>query len=334
MSSSDRQQHSHRVPGSGGRPGLPPGPGPTVPSIARTWDFLLGGKDNYLADREQAARLIRVVPDLVALARESRAFTGRAVTWLAGMQGIGQFIDLGCGLPGTSPGVHQVVAAVRPGARAAYVDSDPAVVVHAKALLAGQPGIAALHGDIREPLAVLGSAELRQVVDLSQSAGVVAGMILHFLPGDQARRACAQLTAALAPGSYLVASVGTGPAGTGQQAAAAYQAGTLHRHTAQDIAGFLGGLELVPPGIVHAGDWSPGRRRWIRHACWPPSGAWREGEAAGGSQQNTGTVPVRAASRDGRQASRPGRLPAGHGRGPRPGRQRRHPGRRPGTQHH
>lgn len=191
-------------------PRVPPGPGLAKPSIAWTWDYLLDGKDHFRADREQADRLVKLVPQAVALARESRAFTDRAVTWLAGMR------------------------------RRCW------------------RGIAALCGDIREPLAVLASAELRQVAGLRQPAGVVAGMILHFLPGDEARRACAQLTVALAPGSYLVASVGTGPAGAGRQAAAAYEAGTLHRHTAQDIAGFLGGLELVPPGIVHAEDWSPG----------------------------------------------------------------------------
>src|SRR5258708_20786775 len=105
-------------------PAIPPGIDTTRPNIARTWDYLLGGKDNFAADREQGDRLIQVVPRLVPLARESRAFIARAVTWLAA-QGIDQFIDLGCGMPTTAPSVHQSARLVRPGARVAYIDNPP-----------------------------------------------------------------------------------------------------------------------------------------------------------------------------------------------------------------
>jgi O-methyltransferase involved in polyketide biosynthesis len=239
-------------------PWVPGGFDPTAASVARVWDFLQGGKDNYRADREQAARLIQIVPQAAVLAREDRAFLARAVTWLAGIRGIGQFIDLGCGLPTTPPSVHQAARLVRPGTRVAYVDNDPVVTVHARALLGEDDRIAVIDADIRDPLAILGRPELAGVLDLQRPAGVIAGMILHFLPHEEARRICAELAGALAPGSYLVVSVGTGAEETRQAVAAEYEAAPLYRHTPADIATFLAGLELAPPGIVLAGDWSPG----------------------------------------------------------------------------
>jgi SAM-dependent methyltransferase len=243
---------------SDGAAGVTAGLDTSRPSMARVWDFLLGGKDNFRADREQAARLLAVVPGLEPLARESREFTAAAVTWLAGTCGIGQFLDLGCGLPTTPPSVHEAARVARPAARVAYVDSDPMVVVHARALLGGDRGIAVARADVSQPLAVLRCPELARVVDAGQPAGVVMAMLLHFFSRDEAARVCGELAGALAPGSWLVVSVGTGSEEAGAKLAAEYEAAALHRHTPEDIAGFLGGLELVPPGIAPVQDWVPG----------------------------------------------------------------------------
>ena len=227
------------------------------PNTARVHDCLLGGKDNFAADRDQAARLLEVVPRLGSLARENRWFIARAVTWLAA-QGIDQFIDLGCGLPTTIPNVYQSAQLARPGARVAYVDNDPVVTAHARALLAGDGAVAVVEADIREMAAVLARPELRKVIDMGQPAAVVTGMVMHFFALGEARRICGELSRVLAPGSYLVVSAGTGTADTWEALAAAYSAAPLYRHSAQDVTGLFGGLELVPPGVVHAEDWVPG----------------------------------------------------------------------------
>jgi hypothetical protein len=240
----------------GGGHGTYPSLDTSRPSIARVHDWLLGGKDNCAADREQVARLLDVVPGLARLAAESRLFAARAVTWLAA-QGIGQFIDLGCGLPAT-PGVHQCARLARPGARVAYVDNDPVMTAHARARLAPDGAIAVVEADIRDPEGILARPELRAVIDTGQPAGVVAGMMMHFFSLEEARRSCAQLSGALAPGSYLVISALTADAQMWEALAAAYEAAPLYRHSLQDFAGLLGGLELVPPGVVPAEDWVPG----------------------------------------------------------------------------
>jgi SAM-dependent methyltransferase len=227
------------------------------PGIARVYDCLLGGKDNFAVDREQVARLTDVVPGLARLARENRQFIARAVFWLA-TQGIRQFIDLGCGLPTTSPSVHQCARLARPGARVVYVDNDPVVTGHARARLAGDGAVAVVRADIRHSAAILARPELRKVIDAGQPAGVVAGMVMHFFSPQEAQRICAELSGALAPGSYLVISVGTGDAATWEALAELYEAAPVHRHRAGQVAGLFGGLELVPPGVVHAEGWVPG----------------------------------------------------------------------------
>jgi O-methyltransferase involved in polyketide biosynthesis len=131
------------------------------------------------------------------------------------------------------------------------------VVTHARALLGGDRGVAVVQADVAQPLAVLGRPELAGVVDIARPAGVILAMLLHFFSRQEAARVCAELAGALAPGSWLVASVGTGSEEAGQALAAEYEAATVYRHSPQDIAGFLGGLELVPPGIVPVQDWVP-----------------------------------------------------------------------------
>ena len=123
---------------------------PTVPNVARIYDFLLGGKDNYAADRDAAQRLLDAVPGAGRAARDNRRFLGRAVWFLAREAGIRQFLDIGTGLP-TRGNVHEIAHAARPGARVVYADNDPVVVTHARALLADSLTVAAVQGDLRDP---------------------------------------------------------------------------------------------------------------------------------------------------------------------------------------
>src|ERR1700759_5528979 len=176
---------------------------PSVPSIARVYDYVLGGKDNYAADRALAEKSLAHNPLIPVMARENRQFLSRAAGWIAG-QGIDQFIDLGCGLP-TKPNTHDSARAVRPGVTVAYVDNDPIVVAHLTALVAkGNPGIGVLSGDVREPDVIIeGVAE---TVDLARPAALLLGSLLRFSSPDEARELGARYTAAVAPGSSLVLS--------------------------------------------------------------------------------------------------------------------------------
>src|ERR1700730_18795484 len=152
---------------------------PRTPSIARVYDYLLGGKDNFAADREVAERLLAVYPPILETVPESRRFVERAVTWVAG-QGITQFIDLGAGLP-TAPNTHVTAQEASPGAAIAYVDNDPVVISHLTALLAHHGDrVAVISGDLHDCNAILSDADLRAVINLRTPACVVMGMVLHF----------------------------------------------------------------------------------------------------------------------------------------------------------
>ncbi len=225
------------------------------PNIARVYDFLLGGKDNYAADRAEAARLVEVFPLLPLRARQNRLFLARAVTWLAG-QGIGQFVDIGCGLP-TANNTHQVAQAAHPGCRVAYVDQDPVVISHARALLSG-PGVTALRGDLADPDAILADPALQGLITLAEPVAVIVAMVLHFFDAATARGIVAAITRATVPGSYVVISAGSGDEQTGGRLAREYQASTLYNHSPAQIGAFFDGLDLIPPGLADAAAWVPG----------------------------------------------------------------------------
>ena len=175
---------------------------PSVPSIARIYDYVLGGKDNFPADRAQADQALAYNPLIPVMARENRQFLSRAVGWMT-RQGIDQFIDIGCGLP-TQPNTHESARAVRPEVMVAYVDNDPVVIGHLNALVAkGNPGIGVLAGDVREPDRVLDG--VAETTDLAKPA-VILGSLLHFISPDEAQDLVARYAAALAVGSYLVVS--------------------------------------------------------------------------------------------------------------------------------
>ena len=221
------------------------------------YDFLLNGKDNFAVDREVAAKLLAVVPISADVMRENRQFLARATSWAAA-QGTAQFIDLGCGMP-TAPNTHGSAQQVIAEPRVAYVDNDAVVLTHLRALAAkGNPGVTVVDGDVREVAATL--AAVSTGIDLSQPVCLLMGALLHFFPPDAARDLVASYVAALAPGSYVVLSVGRGDGDAADQGFAAYSSGGAPRpynHSVPDFASFFGDLALVPPGIVDAREWHP-----------------------------------------------------------------------------
>ncbi len=223
------------------------------PSIARVWDFLLGGKDNFAVDREQAAKLLSVFPRTAELARESRQFQARAVTYVAGAN-IRQFIDVGCGLP-TPPNTHQTAQAVRPGAAVVYVDNDEQVLTHAQNVLATAEGVDTVAGDLDYPDEILYDWRVRQMVNFYQPLCLVLTMALHFYDTEAARRITARFIDAIPYGSYLVCSVGQLEGEAGPQFSRQYSAGRLFHHNRDDVTSFLDGLELVHPGVTEARTW-------------------------------------------------------------------------------
>ncbi len=230
----------------------------STPNMARVYDCWLGGKEHFGADRAEAGRLLRLYPPLRAMARENRACLARAVTWAA-EQGIGQFLDLGAGLP-TVQNTHQVARAVNPAAAVAYVDTDPMVLAHARALLATSDGVTAVAADLRDPAAVLADPELRAGIDPATPVAVILGAVLHFLDADAARQVTARYAQAMAPGSCLIISVARyDDQMLAKQLAAEYTAGPFINHTPADIASFFAGLDMAGPGLAEAQTW----RAWL-----------------------------------------------------------------------
>jgi hypothetical protein len=246
------------------------GSGSRTPNVGRIYDALLGGKDNYADDRQAADQLLAVVPDARAAAWANRRFVSRAVRFLAQDAGIGQFIDIGAGLP--APGnIHQVAQELDPLARVAYVDHDPVAVSHARALLCTAPGVCAVEGDLRDPASIVGHPDVRAVIDLGAPTAIVLGAVLHHVPDeDSPHKLVDVLMAAVASGSYLVLSHATdqdiGADAAGQVRALYTQASApIVFRSRMEVAGFFEGLELVPPGIGDVAAWhadlptAPGR---------------------------------------------------------------------------
>jgi len=236
------------------------GSGSRTPNVARIHNYLLGGKDNYEEDRQVADCLLAAVPDARAAARANRHFLGRAVRFLAGEAGIRQFIDIGAGFPAAG-NVHQVARELEPLSRVVYVDNDPVVVSHARALLCTGPGVGAIEGDLRDPPGIVGHPDLPAVIDLGEPAAIVLGAVLHHVPDeDSPHKLVDLLMAAVAPGSYLVIShatdqdIGADAAGQVRDLYAQASAPVMFLSRAE-VAGFFEGLELVPPGIGDVAAW-------------------------------------------------------------------------------
>ena len=235
-----------------------------VPTIARVYDFLLGGKDNFEADRQQARNVLEVYSQAAELVIQARQFQARAITYAA-QQGIGQFLDVGCGLP-TAPNTHQTAQAITPGARIVYVDNDAQVLTHARNLLAENTRVLACAGDLAWPAEILYDWRIRKFLDFHQPLCLVLAMTMHFFPPDQAETITAELSHALPAGSYVIMSVVGGDADLGHDMAQTYTAAPVYNHGQGGLARFLTGLDLIDPGIVPARQWrapmfAPGPRR-------------------------------------------------------------------------
>jgi len=234
----------------------------SVPHSARLWNYLLGGTDNFPADRAAAEQVLTFLPELVQSARFNRQFLGRAVRHLAGEAGVRQFLDLGTGLP-TADNTHQVAQSVAPDARVVYVDNDPMVLVHARALLTSDPAGATdyLEADVRDPVSILAAAD--RTLDFDRPVAVMLLGILNFVTDDdQARQIVAALTAAVPVGSYLVISHPTrevNPEAV-DRAVAMWNDGGAAPMAVRDpaeIARFFEGWQLVEPGLVTCSQWRP-----------------------------------------------------------------------------
>ncbi|MGW0808725.1 SAM-dependent methyltransferase [Nonomuraea sp. NPDC002799] len=239
-----------------------PGIDPSIPSVARMYDYYLGGKDHFPADREAAEKIIAIVPEVRETARDNRAFIGKAVRLMVG-QGIRQFLDLGAGLP-TRENVHEVAQRAAPGTRVVYVDNDPIVLAHARALLAGDIGTVAVWGDVTDPEAILGDPGVLAHVDFSRPVGVLISAVLHFVPDH--RRVSDIVTALrrpLAPGSHLLIShfyapdVADPKVRAGQQVYKTTRPAALTARSLPQIASYFDGLTLLEPGLVPVRTWRP-----------------------------------------------------------------------------
>jgi hypothetical protein len=241
-----------------------------VPNPARIYDYFLGGKDNFPADREVAEQVVAIAPVARDIVEDNRAFLRRAVRLLAGEAGIRQFIDLGSGLP-TQGNVHEIAQAVAPDARVVYVDNDAMVVTHSRALLAGD-NTAAIEADLRDPDSVMRHPEVRELIDFDQPIALLLMAILHFVPDDEDPYGIvARFRDAMAAGSYLALSHGTrdiparpdmspeAMAEMGAKVERLYQLTTasLVTRTHAQVERFFDGFDLLDPGLVEIQLWRP-----------------------------------------------------------------------------
>ncbi|GAA2121233.1 SAM-dependent methyltransferase [Actinomadura alba] len=228
-----------------------------VAHSARMYDYYLGGKDNFAADREAAEKVLANFPAMRTTALENRAFLRRVVTHLAGEAGIRQFLDIGTGIPAVD-NTHEVAQRVAPGSRVVYADNDPIVLAHARALLTGD-STAYLHADLRDPDGIL--AHARTELDWESPVALLLVSVLQFLTDDDDPYAIvARMLSALPAGSHLVISHATGdflPPSTGRTGERIYDAAgiPLQLRTREEISGFFDGCEVISPGLVPISEW-------------------------------------------------------------------------------
>ncbi len=233
----------------------------TVPHAARMYDYLLGGKDNFAADREAAEQLVAINPAARRAVRENRAFHGRAVGYLAGEAGIRQFLDIGTGIP-AADNTHEVAQRVAADARIVYVDNDPVVLAHARALLTSAHAgtVSYLDSDLRDPDTILEAAG--QWLDFGTPVAIMLVLILHLIPdSDDPWRIVGRLAGAVPPGSYLVVSHPTGDLNADIGAAITgsvnqrMQATPMTLRSHPEVSRFFDGLNVLPPGLVPQNRW-------------------------------------------------------------------------------
>ncbi|MFJ6673744.1 SAM-dependent methyltransferase [Actinosynnema sp. NPDC091369] len=255
---------------------VPEGIDTTVPSVARTYDYLLGGAHNLAVDRAMGEAMLQVLPGARDLVRLNRSFLRRAVTHLA-ERGVRQFLDIGSGIP-TAGAVHEIAQEVAPGCRVVYVDKDPVATAHGRLLLADDPDCTAVQADLREPDDVLSRPEVSRLLDFDEPVGLLLLLVVHFVrPEGEPGRLLARYRDRLAPGSFVVISHATADdrADTMRRAADTVRESrskdNLVYRTRAEVTELFDGYELVPPGVVG-------------HALWHPGGA---GDIADQAEDNT-----------------------------------------------
>jgi hypothetical protein len=249
----------------------PAGIDTSVPNVARIYDYILGGKDNFAADRQAAQQLLAALPDIAGVVRDNRSFIGRVVRFLVGEAGIRQFLDLGAGLP-TRDCVHEMAQALAPDARVVYVDNDPVVCLHGQALLGPRDRVGFVLGDLRRPAEILRHPEVLARLDFSRPVGVLCACALHFVPDEEKpHQVIGGYLNHLAPGSYLAITHGItaatpedDPDGLVESVTNVYRnaSAQMHVRPVQEIERFFDGLEIIEPGVVWIGDWRTDPGTW------------------------------------------------------------------------
>lgn len=233
-----------------------------VPSVARMYDYLLGGKDNYAVDREASDELLKVVPSTRELAVNNRRFLQRVVGVLAREYGIRQFLDHGSGLP-TQNNVHQVAQAVDPASRVVYVDNDPIVLAHGRALLEENENTAVIQADFRDTDGVLGHPEVERLIDFDLPVAALFVSVLHCVPDtDDPAGLIRRVAGRLAPGSFLVVCQLVSEDASVRDFVTGFMDTSTHGNWGRvrqerDVADFLDGLEILEPGLVEVSTWRP-----------------------------------------------------------------------------
>jgi len=233
---------------------------PDIPSPARIYDYLLGGKDNYPADRQAGNVIAAYLPNIREACGWNRTFLRRAVNFLAADAGIRQFIDIGAGMP-ASGNVHEVARQADPATRVVYVDNDPVVLAHGRDMLHGVPNTVILSHDLRVPAEILADLELRRLIDFSDPVAIVLVAILPFISdAEDPAGIVKELLAPFPSGSYLALSHATADGTPAvNDAAKVYDEATaqLHVRRRKDVLALVDGLDLVPPGLVWTPQWHP-----------------------------------------------------------------------------
>ena len=253
----------------------------SVPHIARVYDYWLGGKDNFAADRELGERTLQAYPNLVFSVRANRAFLARTVRFLAAEAGIRQFLDIGTGIP-TASNTHEVAQRVAPECRIVYVDNDPIVLSHARALLTSKPegACAYIDADLRDPDKILASAA--DTLDFSQPVALMLVAVMHFISDDsEASEIVNRLMDACAPGSFVTISHAASDIDAEQQTEMVRRLNqsVAEKATLRDrarVTRLFAGLELVEPSVVRVAEWRPGSQ--LEAAS--PTGLWEASRAS------------------------------------------------------
>ncbi|MET7878249.1 SAM-dependent methyltransferase [Micromonospora profundi] len=231
------------------------------PSVARMYDYYLGGSHNFAADRAAAQAMVAAVPEAPLMAQANRAFLRRAVSYLA-EAGVRQFLDIGSGIP-TVGNVHEIAQRIDPLSRVVYVDVDPVAVAHSREILAGNDLAVVVQEDLRHPERILDHPDVRRLLDLSQPVAVMVVAVLHFIPDtDRPAELLRTLRDALAPGSYLVLSQASDDGRSDDERAEAervYQRtdNPLSVRSRAELTALFDGFELVDPGVVWVPQWRP-----------------------------------------------------------------------------